>query len=170
VGIRLCATSHSVIWHRCFLRKDLIFNLKVVAMLRQLLHERHLISRTNFCPGFLTRIEGFCLFVFGATAPQWGKGLLIPEVSRSRMTHHSRQDSSGRVISSSQRPLPVNTQHSQQTDIHASGGIGTHNLSKLAAADPRLRRRGHWDRLVFLTAAVFCVRHKLNAYAECRPV
>ena len=33
------------------------------------------------------------------------------------------------------------------TDIHAPGGIRTHNLSKRAAADPRLRPRGHWDRL-----------------------
>jgi len=33
------------------------------------------------------------------------------------------------VISSSQRPLPDNTQHSQQTNIHAPGGIRTHNLS-----------------------------------------
>jgi len=32
------------------------------------------------------------------------------------------------VISSSQRPLPDNTQHSQQTNIHAPGGIRTHNL------------------------------------------
>ena len=32
---------------------------------------------------------------------------------------HSRYDSSGRVASSSQRPLPDNTQHSQQTVIHA---------------------------------------------------
>ena len=39
------------------------------------------------------------------------------EVSRSHTTtHHSRQDSSERVISSSQRPLPHNT---QQTNIHA---------------------------------------------------
>jgi len=29
------------------------------------------------------------------------------------------------VISSSQRPLPDNTQHSQQTNIHVSGGIRT---------------------------------------------
>ena len=37
---------------------------------------------------------------------------LIHEVSRSHTTtHHSRQDSSGRVISPSQRPLPDNTQH-----------------------------------------------------------
>jgi hypothetical protein len=36
-------------------------------------------------------------------------GLLIHEVSKSRTTHYSRYDSSGRVISSSQRPLPDNT-------------------------------------------------------------
>ena len=32
------------------------------------------------------------------------------------------------------------------TDIHAAGGIRTHNLSRRAAADLRLRPRGHWDR------------------------
>ena len=79
--------------------------------------------------------------------PSVGQGLLILEVSISHtMTHHSRQDSYGRVISPSQTPLPDNTQHSQQTDIHAPGGIGTHNLRRQAAADLRLRPRGHWDR------------------------
>ena len=33
-----------------------------------------------------------------------------------------------------------------KTDIHAPGGFRTHNLVKRAAADPRLRPRGHWDR------------------------
>jgi hypothetical protein len=61
-------------------------------------------------------------------------------------THYTRYDSSGRVISPSQRPLPDITQHSQETDIHALGGIRTHNPSKRAAADPRLRPRGHCDR------------------------
>ena len=61
-------------------------------------------------------------------------------------THHSRQDSFGRVISSSQRPLPDNTQHSQQTNIRAPYGIRTHDFSRRAAADLRLRPRGHWDR------------------------
>ena len=56
--------------------------------------------------------------------------------------HHSRQDSSGRVISSSQRPLPDNTQHPQQTSI-PSDRIRTHNLSSWVAADRRLRPRGH---------------------------
>ena len=50
------------------------------------------------------------------------------------------------MIRSSQRPLPNNTQHSQHTNIHAPGGIRTHNLSRRAAADLRLRPRGHWDR------------------------
>jgi len=54
--------------------------------------------------------------------------------------------SSGRVICPSQRPLPENTQHSQQTDIHAPSGIRNKNPSKRAAADPRLRPRGHCDR------------------------
>ena len=85
-------------------------------------------------------------FFFSPRQPPVGHGSLIHEVSRSHTTtHHSRQDSSGRGISSSQRPLPANTQHT--TNIHASGGIRTHNLSRRAAADLRFRPRGHWDRL-----------------------
>ena len=49
------------------------------------------------------------------------------------------------MISPSQRPVPDNTQHSQQTNIHAPGGIRTHNLSRRAAKDLCLRPRGHWD-------------------------
>ena len=60
-------------------------------------------------------------------------------------THHARYDSTGRVISSTRRPLPDNTQHSQEIDIHAPGGIRTGNPSKRAAASPCLRRQGHWD-------------------------
>jgi len=79
--------------------------------------------------------------------PPVGHGLLIHELSRSHTTtHHSRYDSSGRVISSSQRTLPDNTQHLQQTNIHTPGGIRTHNLKRRPAADRRLRPRGHWDR------------------------
>ena len=89
-----------------------------------------------------------CIYIYIlALRSNAGHGLLILEVSTSHtMTHHSRQDSSGRVISSSQRPLPDNTQHSQETNIHATGGIRTHDLNRLAAADLRLRPRGHWGR------------------------
>ena len=50
------------------------------------------------------------------------------------------------MISPSQRPLPDNTQHSQHTNILALGGIRTHDRSRWAAVDLRLRPRGHWDR------------------------
>ena len=36
--------------------------------------------------------------------------------------------------------------YSQEKDIHASSGIRTHNPSKRAALDPRIRQRGHRDR------------------------
>ena len=58
----------------------------------------------------------------------------ILDVSRSHITtHHSRMDSYGRVISSSQRRLPDNTRQTQQTNIHAPGGIRTQDLSRRAA-------------------------------------
>ena len=80
-----------------------------------------------------------------ALRPNAGHGLIILEVSRSYTApHRHRQDFSGRVTSPSQRPLPDNTTFN--TDIHAPGGIRTHNPSKRAAVDPRLRPRGHWDR------------------------
>ena len=59
------------------------------------------------------------------------------------------------MISPSQRPLPDNTQHSQQTNIHALGGIRTHNRSRRAAVDLRLRPRSYWDRPVNIYLALF---------------
>jgi hypothetical protein len=60
-------------------------------------------------------------FLFVAFRPSAGHSLLILEVSRSHTTtHHSRYDSSGRVISSSQRPLPGNT-HNRQTSMPLVG-------------------------------------------------
>ena len=63
------------------------------------------------------------IFVFGTTAPPpVGQSLLIHEVSRSHTTtHHIRYDSSGRVISPSQRSLYDSTQHSQQTSMSPAG-------------------------------------------------
>ena len=49
------------------------------------------------------------------------------------------------MISPSQRTLPDNT--TLTTDIDVRGGIRTRIPSKRAAAEPRLRPRGHWDRL-----------------------
>jgi len=56
-------------------------------------------------------------FFILARQPPVGQGLFIHEVSRSlTMTNHSRKDSSGRVISLSQRPLTDNT-HNRQTSL-----------------------------------------------------
>ena len=52
--------------------------------------------------------------------------------------------SSGRVTSLSQRPLPDTTQHS--LEIHATGGIRTHILSRRVALELRLGPCGYWDR------------------------
>ena len=73
----------------------------------------------------------FYYFFFLAQQPPVGQGLLIKEVSRSHTkTHHNRQDYSGRVISPSQRPLPDNTQHSQQTSMHPVGFKPTISLGE----------------------------------------
>ena len=60
--------------------------------------------------------------------------------------HHTCWNSSRLVISPTQRSLPNNIQHSQQTHRYAPDGTQTGNPSKRTAADPRLRLRGHWDR------------------------
>ena len=87
-------------------------------------------------PSRNTYLNFFICFL--ARQPQVGQGLVIHEVSRSHTTtHHSRWDSSERVISSSQGPLP-DAQHSQQKNVHASGGFRIHKSSRRAAADQRL--------------------------------
>jgi len=73
---------------------------------------------TKFRLNFQRNLFHITFFFSVALRPNAGHGLLVLEVSRSHTTtHHSRYNSSGRVISSTQRPLPDNTQHSQ-TDKH----------------------------------------------------
>ena len=61
----------------------------------------------------------------------------------------------GRVISSSQRPLPDNTRHSQQINIHAPGEIRTHDLSGRAA----------WGSTNFFATPAFnCHCHGTSTY------
>ena len=81
------------------------------------------------------------LFLYNdATALQWAKAS-----SLSRIHDHTQVDIphivgiSVQVISPMQWPLPDNTQHSQEIDIYAPGGIRTHNPRKWAAAEPRFR-------------------------------
>ena len=70
------------------------------------------------------RVKMFVHFFWCGVAVQSGSWAPHSEVSIShKSTHHTRYGSSGRGISSSQRPLPDKTQHSIQTNIHAPGGI-----------------------------------------------
>jgi hypothetical protein len=78
-------------------------------------------------------------------SPVAGFSLLVFEVSWSNTTTRHRTPLGEWSIR--RRDLYLhNTQHSQQTNIHAPGGIRTHNFSSRADEDLRLRPRGHWDR------------------------
>ena len=46
------------------------------------------------------------------------------------------------------------------TDIHAPGGIRTHNPNKQAAADPHLRQRGHRERRISIIFVLFHVNFR----------
>ena len=89
-----------------------------------------------------------CLFVcFWRDSHQWAK-----TSSFTRFLDHTQRRTTVRRTpldkwSARRRDLYLTTQNSQQTKIHAPGGIQTHNISRRAAADLRLRPRGHCDRL-----------------------
>ena len=88
-------------------------------------------------------------------SPKWAR----PSLSRLHdytQTHHIQLNSSERVISPKQRTLPDKTQHLQETDILAPGGIRTLNRSKGTAVDPRLRPRGH--------SQIYCLHIYINIY------
>jgi hypothetical protein len=80
-----------------------------------------------------------------ARQPQVGQCLLFIQPSRSNLDTYSV----GLLWMSEQPDVETFTrQHTTlTTDIHSPVGIRTRNPSKRAAADPRLRPRGHCDRL-----------------------
>ena len=99
----------------------------------------------------------FFLYFWGASLPL-GQGVFIIEVYISHTTtHHSLKDSSGRAISSTQRPLPENTQHSKQKNFHASVGIRTHVLCSPVAQTHAL------DRSATETGSLLTHTHKIEA-------
>ena len=86
------------------------------------------------------------------------------------------------MTSTTQKPLPDNTQHSKETDLHAPGGIRTRNPSKGGAANPRFSQRDHWDRnpyhipiyiyicvcvCVYLCISVTCLLYPTSRKLEC---
>ena len=104
--------------------------------------------------------------VSGATPPS-GPG--PPHSQGLQITHNDLPQLVGLLWTSDKlvaQTLPDNTQHSQETNIHAPGGIRTHKF-QLANG---LRSRGHWDRLSMITRSNFSVReynlHATNAQRE----
>ena len=103
----------------------------------------------------------------GANAPRCATASSLSRIHDHTQTLHSRQDSFGRVINSSQRPLSDDTQHSQQTNIHTTGGIRTHNLSRWVAADRtttgiRLVGPGSWYSVVIFHLHIFICVYNIN--------
>ena len=103
-----------------------------------------------------------CLFVcFWRNSPQWVR-------ASSFMTflgHTQRRTTVDRTPldkwSARRRDLYLTTHTTLTINIHAPGGIRTHNLNRRAAADLRLRPRGHWDR-----QSIQRRRPKLNSTAK----
>ena len=80
-------------------------------------------------------------YLHGAISPSGPS----PPLHDYTQTHHTRYDSSGRVISPKHRRLPDNTHHSQERDIHAPVWIETHSASKPAAVHPSIKLCGHYN-------------------------
>jgi hypothetical protein len=79
-------------------------------------------------------------------SPLVGQGLLIVEASRS---HSDTLHLVGLLWTSDQPDAETSdiTQHLEETNTHAPGGIRTRNPSQRSAADPNLRLLDHWVRL-----------------------
>ena len=99
---------------------------------------------TAYCTGYI-----FFLFTV-ALRPNTGHGLLILEVF---LDHSQRRTAVGRTPldewSALCRDLYLTT-HNTYNRHTCPRGIRTHDLSRRAAADLRLRPRGYWNRLMVL--------------------
>jgi hypothetical protein len=89
------------------------------------------------------------ILFFCATAPHWARAVSFARF----LDHTQRRTTVSRNLldewSARHRDFYLTKkQCSQETDIHAPGGIQTQNLSRRAAVELRLRPRGHWDRLI----------------------
>jgi len=84
-----------------------------------------------------SRIYTFVFFTPAALRPYSGPWSSLTGFRDHTQTHHTRWDSSARVISPTYRSLPDSTQY-----LHDLCEIRTHNPSKWAAAEPHLRTRG----------------------------
>ena len=116
----------------------------------------------------------YCLIVFLALQPTVVVFSQPPCFRDFLITHNDAPQSVGLLWTSDQSVAETSTwQHTTLTTDKTSmppGGIRTHNLSKRAAEDPRLRPRCHWDRqmLSYWELISVCIRLTLFLLWESR--
>jgi hypothetical protein len=89
-----------------------------------------------------------------------GDALRLKLLDHIQLDTYSLQDSSGRVIRSSQRSLPA--QQAQQTHIQAHSGVLTRDLANQAATDLSLRPHGRWNQLYLKEQGKYYISAPLN--------
>jgi hypothetical protein len=85
-------------------------------------------------------------YYFPGSAAQPG---LWPSRTRGSVIRHNDTPHSVGLIWTSDQPVAETStrQHTQQTNIHASGGIRIHDRSRRASVELGPKPRGHWDQL-----------------------
>jgi len=92
-------------------------------------------------------VERFLFFSFWCNSPQWAKASSFTRFSDRTQRRTTGGGTPLDEWSARRRDLYPTTHTTLTTDKHpCPGGFRTHNLSRRAAADLRLRPRGHWDR------------------------
>ena len=87
----------------------------------------NLLDPSGHVQGLLCAAYFFFMWLCGPTRTTGSSFFAVPRSHKTKQP--SQYNSSGRVISSSQRLLPENTEHSQQKNFHVPGGIRAHNIS-----------------------------------------
>jgi len=107
--------ARSAVWNICVFVPDVVF----------MIGGRSCKIITRKIPSFL--LSFFLSFLVSLLLPTYCRcsGLLLRLITLNNT--NTRQDSPGREIGPSQRPIPDKMQHSQQRDIHTTGGIRTRN-------------------------------------------
>ena len=142
-----------------FIKRNLYFLiLKLPVMgLSHFLFLRALEGQGGFSHALAFRVLSLIFFFPVALRPNVVHGLLILEVLDHTRWRTTVSRTPLNEWSAHRRDLYLTTYntHNRQTSMPLpSGGIRTHDLSRRAASDLRLRLRGHWDRRIIVNMMV----------------
>jgi hypothetical protein len=162
--IRYCPLQHSLLQYIVTLQAEKVYHLakKCLPALMIIIVYSNVCSFRNAMPFLLKLCRThhrllllLLLLLSGITTLYESEP---PQLWGYEITHNDTTQSVGLLCTSDQPVAETSTwqhtQHSQQTNIHAPGGIRTRNPSRRAATDPRLRPLGLWDRPVELIGFV----------------